>query len=101
HPAYVRAEVDERFDEDGRLHRHVQRPHDLRALERLLALVLGANGHEPGHLLLGEPDLLASELGEREVTNLERRPVGVGGLLSFGELGGSHFREFLWRYTGY
>ena len=33
--------------------------------ERLLALVLGAERHEAGHLLLGEPDLLAAPLGER------------------------------------
>ena len=33
----------------------------------LLALVLVAKRHEAGHLLLGEADLLAPELGEREV----------------------------------
>ena len=67
HPAHVGAEVDERLDEHGRLHRHVQRAHDPRAGERVLALVLLADRHQAGHLLLGEANLLAAELGEREV----------------------------------
>ena len=38
--------------------------------------VLGADRHQARHLVLGEPDLLAAELGEREVGDLE---VGRGG----------------------
>ena len=35
--------------------------------ERLLALVLFAHRHQARHLLLGEADLLAAQLGERQV----------------------------------
>ena len=38
----------------------------------LLALVARAQRHQAGHLLLGEADFLAAELGEREVLDLER-----------------------------
>ena len=75
HPAHVGAEVDERLDQHRRLHRHVQRAHDARAGERLLALVLLADRHQAGHFLLGETDLLAAELGEREIGHLERRTI--------------------------
>ena len=77
HPAHVGAEVDERLDEHGGLHGHVQRAHDPRAGERLLALVLLADRHQAGHLLLGEPNLFAAEFGEREVGDLEWRTVGA------------------------
>ena len=76
HPAHVGAEVDERLDEHRRLHGHVQRAHDPRALERILALVLLADRHQAGHLLLGETDLLAAEFGERKIGHLERRTIG-------------------------
>jgi len=57
------------------------------ALERLLALVLGAERHEARHLELGEADFVAAELGEGEIGDLEGRMIhrGVGGLL-WGEL---------------
>ena len=42
-----------------------------RALERLLGAELLAHGHQAGHLVLGERDLLAAELGQREVGDLE------------------------------
>src|SRR5467141_2390445 len=48
--------------------------------------VLGADGHEPGHLLLGKADLLAAEVGEREVGDLEC--WAVEGTQSGGALGG-------------
>ena len=34
--------------------------------------VLGAQRHQAGHFLLGQPDLLAAELGLRKVGDLER-----------------------------
>ena len=57
--------------------------------QRLGVLELAADRHQAGHLVLGEADLLAAELGEREVGDLEvlggeraggvmRSPVGVG-----------------------
>ena len=55
----------ERLDQHGGLHGHVQAAHDARAGERRLARVARAQRHQAGHLLLGEADLVAPELGER------------------------------------
>ena len=70
-PADLGAERVERLDQHGGLDRHVQRADDARALERLRVGVLLAGRHQAGHLVLGEPDLLAAELGQREVGDLE------------------------------
>ena len=75
HPAHVGAELDERLDEHCGLHGHVQRAHDLRAGERLLALVLAAQRHQARHLVLGETDLLASEFGQGDIGDLEGHAV--------------------------
>ena len=73
-PADVGAELDERLDEHGGLDGHVERAGDALPLERLLLRVLAAHRHQAGHLLLGELDLLAPPVGEREVLHevLER-----------------------------
>ena len=63
HPAHVGAELGERLDEHGGLNRHVQRAHDARAGERLAA-VARAQGHQAGHLVLGQADFLAAPLGQ-------------------------------------
>ena len=48
--------------------------------ERLLAAVLRAQRHQAGHFLLGETDLLAAELGERQILHLVRFAAGrLGG----------------------
>ena len=60
-PADVGAQRLQRLDEDGGLDGHVQRAGDAGAGERLRVAVLGAQGHEAGHLVLGEGDLLAAE----------------------------------------
>ena len=39
--------------------------------------VLLAQRHQAGHLLLGHADLLAAELGERDVFDLERGELGA------------------------
>ena len=57
----------------------MQRAGDAGALERLRVGVLLADRHEPRHLVLGELDLLAAELGEREVGDLEVGRAGRGG----------------------
>ena len=75
-PAHVGAEIGERFDEHRRLNRHVQAAHDARAGERFLAGVLLAQRHQSGHLLLGESQFLAAEVGERQVLYLVRLPAG-------------------------
>jgi hypothetical protein len=58
------------------LHRHVQRAHDLRAGERLLARIPRAQRHQSGHFVLGEADFVAAELGEAEILDLERFATG-------------------------
>jgi hypothetical protein len=74
-PAHLSAERDERLDEHGRLDRHVQGPGDPGTAEGLLGCVLAPGRHQPGHLVLGELDLLAAERRERQVRDLE---VGRG-----------------------
>jgi hypothetical protein len=49
------------LDQHGGLHGHVQRAGDARAVRRLRGRILGAQGHQAGHLDLGELDLLAAE----------------------------------------
>ena len=76
------AESDERFDQDGGLHRHVQRSGDARARERLHIVVFAAQSHQAGHFVLGEADLLAAEFGQREICHLVVDAVtDVGGEL--------------------
>ncbi len=78
-PADVGAEIGQRLDQDRRLDRHVQAAHHLRAGEGLPGLVFLANRHQAGHLLLGETDLLAAVLGQREVRDLVGlAPGGLG-----------------------
>ena len=50
---------------------HVQASSNASAGEGLLSCVLFANGHQTGHLMLGEVDLPAAKGGEREVCDLE------------------------------
>ena len=57
----------QRLDQHRGLDRHVQRAGDARALERLGLAELGAQRHQAGHLGLGDLDLLAAEIGERDV----------------------------------
>src|SRR5690606_24757033 len=66
-PADVRPKHGERLDEHGRLHGHVQRAGDARALKRLLGSVAFAQGHEARHLLLREANLVAPGFREGKV----------------------------------
>ncbi len=77
-PAHVGAEIGERLDEHRRLDGHVQAAHDAGAGERGLALVAGAQRHQAGHLLLGQANLLAPELGERQIPDLIRLAANAG-----------------------
>ena len=70
-PAHIRAELDQRLDEDGGLDRHVEGARDPSALQGKLAGVLLAERHEARHLLLGDADLLAAEVGLGEVAHVE------------------------------
>jgi len=68
-PAHFRAEVDQCLDQHGGLDGHVQAARDLRAGQRLLALVLRAQRHQAGHLVLGDGDLLAAPVGQRHISH--------------------------------
>ena len=70
-PAHLCAERRERLDQDRGLDRHMQRPGNPRTGERLAVGVLGADRHQPGHFVLGQADLVAAELGQREIGHLE------------------------------
>ena len=74
-PAHPGTERGKGLDQHGRLDRHVQGAGDAGAGQGLGRGELGPHGHEPGHLVLGQLDLLAAERGQREVGDLE----GVGG----------------------
>ncbi len=70
-PADLGAEGGQGLDEDGGLHGHVQGTGDAGAGQRLRLGVLLADRHQAGHLVLGEGDLLAAEVGQGEVGDLE------------------------------
>ncbi len=69
-PADVGAEGDHGLDENGGLDRHVERSGDANTGERLACGVLVADGHEAGHLLLGDVDLFAAECGQTDIGDL-------------------------------
>lgn len=50
---------------------HVQAASNAGTLQWLVASVLGASGHETGHLILGELNLAAAEGSQRDVGDLE------------------------------
>merc|ERR1719164_110065 len=70
-PADVTAEDLERLREHAGLDGHVQRAHDAHVLERLRRRELLARRHEAGHLVLGKVVLLAAEVREGHVGDLE------------------------------
>ena len=66
-PAHFGAKLDQGLDQHRRLDRHVQRPGDARALERLRRAEFPAQRHQARHFGFGDLDLLAAEIGEAEV----------------------------------
>ena len=84
-PAHIGAEVGKRLDQHGRLDGHVQGAGDTHALEGLLLAVLGTQGHEAGHFVLGDLEFLAAPFSEAEVGNFE-----IGDLLGRAGIGGVH-----------
>ncbi len=98
-PADVGAERGERLDQHGGLDGHVQAAHDAGALERLLVGVLGTQGHETRHFVLGEFDLFAADAGEIDVGDLVvtveqgARTVVRGVHISSGRCGRAFTRE--------
>jgi hypothetical protein len=63
-PSDLCAQRHQRLDENRGLHRHVQGTGDPSAAQRLAVGELTPGRHQARHLMLGELDLLAAELGE-------------------------------------
>ena len=94
-PSDVGAEGHQCLDEHRGLHSHVQRAGNFPALQRLLRTVFPAQRHQPRHLVLGQLDLLAAELVERQVGDLEV----MDGASAVGGEGNAHaFSHFGRRY---
>ena len=68
-PPHVSPEGLEGLDEHGGLDGHVEGPGDAGALERGISSKLLAGGHQAGHLYLSNLDLLAAEIGQRNVSD--------------------------------
>jgi hypothetical protein len=91
-PTHLCAQRHQRLDEDGGLDGHVERSGDPGAPQRLLGAVLAAHGHEAGHFVFGQLDLLAPEFGEGKIGHLEvgvRLLAGHGGSFAVAGHGGS------------
>ncbi len=66
-PAHVGAQGLQGLDQHRRLDGQVQGAGDAGALQGLVLAELGAHGHQAGHLGLGDVELLAAPVGERDV----------------------------------
>ena len=71
HPAHVGAERDERLDQHRGLHGHVEGAHDLAPFSGCCAPYSSRIAIRPGISCSASVDLLAAELGERKVCDLE------------------------------
>ena len=69
-PPHISSEVGEGFDEDGSLNGHVEGSSDTGSLERSGFTVLSPGTHKSGHLNLSNLDLLATVVGEANISNL-------------------------------
>ena len=62
-PAHIGTKLDQGFDQNSGLNRHVQRAGDPGPLQRLLLAVLCTQCHQTGHLGLSNIEFLASKIG--------------------------------------
>lgn len=69
-PGDFGTEGNQRLDEDGGLNGHVQAPGDSGALQRLRGAVLLLDVHETRHFVFGQFDVLLTESGKRDVSDL-------------------------------
>ena len=69
-PPDLGTELDEGLDQHRGLNGHVQRTGDPGTLKRPHLGVLTAQRHQAGHLVLGQADLLAAELGQGQIGHL-------------------------------
>ena len=70
-PAHLGAQGGEGLDEHRGLHGHVERAGDAGPGQGLAVEVLGPQGHQAGHLVLGQADLLAAGLSQGQVGHFE------------------------------
>jgi hypothetical protein len=70
-PAQSGSKRGQRFDQHGRLNGHVKRAGDPHSAERFLRGVFFPDGHQSGHLLLGNSDFLAAPVGEIDIGDFE------------------------------
>mmetsp|Transcript_14139 Transcript_14139/g.37449 ORF Transcript_14139/g.37449 Transcript_14139/m.37449 type:complete len:510 (+) Transcript_14139:196-1725(+) len=87
-PAHLGAQRLQGLNQHGRLNRHVQRAVDVQALQGLRGAVLRAGSHETRHLVLGEVQLLAAELGQAHVLHLGVSHCSSGGVETGGLIRG-------------
>ena len=71
-PGDIRAQFDQRLDQDGRLDGHVQAAGDAGTLERLGCTVFRTQRHQAGHFVFGQHDLSPSPIGQRHVFDFVR-----------------------------
>lgn len=77
-PSHVGPQVDERLNEDGRLGVDVCTAHDVGPLQRFVLEGLLPQGHDAGHLLFGDFDLMPAERVLLDVPDAEiGEPLGV------------------------
>ena len=63
-PGDLGSQLAQRFDQHGRLNRHVQAAGDAGARERLRAAVFLAQGHQARHFVFRQLDFLAAPIGQ-------------------------------------
>ena len=69
-PTHIGAKVHQRLNQHGRLNRHMQRSGDAHSGQRLIRCVLLADGHQAGHLKLGDGDFFPAPIGQFNVGHL-------------------------------
>jgi len=68
-PSYIGSEFLNSLDKDGGLDGHVKRSGDTSSIEQLGRSVFGTARHKTRHLNLGEFNILATVVGERNISN--------------------------------
>lgn len=67
YPTYLSTQLDESLDEDSSLNGHMQTSGNAGALQRLAGSVFGPAGHQSGHLILCDHELLAAPIGQLDI----------------------------------
>ena len=72
-PSYFRTKSLKRFDQHGRLDRHVQAAGNPGAAEWLRGPVFLSQGHQPGHFVFGQNDFFPAKIGQRQILYFVRQ----------------------------